>query len=635
MAAPIQVLHVDDPEVTRSTRAFLEDGDRRFAVETARSASDALDRLDSTASEPVVDCVVSGYDIGAVDGLELLERVRERHSDLPFVLFTGERSEEVASEAISRDVDAYLEKRLETQQYVLLQNRVERAVEGYRARDRVERLHQASRVFMRARSRKAVCEKAVDAIGGILGFPLSGVWLLDEDGPALRPVAVSESARDLFQSIPVYTPGNSLSWQAYESGEAVFYRAIDEHPEAYDPDTPVQSELILPLGGHGVINVGSTREREISDIDRSLADLLAANVEAALDRAAREEAQVRSERRFRTLFDQSVDALFLHTGDGEVVEVNDRACDLLGFDRNALVGQSIWDIEEDESRAELRTLWEEMGPDDVREIETVYERVDGSAVPVEVRVGRIDAPGDAEFFAAARDVSRQRERERELQRQNERLEEFAGVVSHDLRNPLHVAQGRLNVAMKECDSDHLEVVADAHERMERLIDDLLTLAREGDTVAEPSAVSVGTVAEDSWESVRTGDASLVVDSGRTIAADPERLRRLFENLFRNSVEHGSPGGRTEADDAGEPDESGVTVTVGDTADGFFVGDDGSGIPPEKRDRVFESTYTTSEEGTGFGLSIVQQIAQAHGWEVTLRSGTDGGARFEFSGVDEV
>ena len=76
----------------------------------------------------------------------------------------------------------------------------------------------------------------------------------------------------------------------------------------------------------------------------------------------------------------------------------------------------------------------------------------------------------------------------------------------------------------------------------------------------------------------------------------------------------------------------VTVTVGTLPNGFYVEDDGPGIPEEKRDKVLKEGIPTREEGTGLGLSIVQSIAEAHTWDLALTEGSEGGARFEFGGV---
>ena len=77
----------------------------------------------------------------------------------------------------------------------------------------------------------------------------------------------------------------------------------------------------------------------------------------------------------------------------------------------------------------------------------------------------------------------------------------------------------------------------------------------------------------------------------------------------------------------------MTVTVGDLPDGFYIEDDGPGIPQADREEVFAAGYSTASAGTGFGLSIVNRVAQAHGWDVRVTDGSDGGARFEITGVD--
>jgi signal transduction histidine kinase len=101
------------------------------------------------------------------------------------------------------------------------------------------------------------------------------------------------------------------------------------------------------------------------------------------------------------------------------------------------------------------------------------------------------------------------------------------------------------------------------------------------------------------------------------------------------VEHGSTGRRAAPDDAVEQGRRDVRVTLGALPDGegFYVADDGPGIPPEKRDWVFESGHSTNRAGTGFGLAIVQQIAEAHGWDITTTESAAGGARFEVRGVE--
>jgi len=207
---------------------------------------------------------------------------------------------------------------------------------------------------------------------------------------------------------------------------------------------------------------------------------------------------------------------------------------------------------------------------------------------------------------------------RELERRNERLDQFTGVVSHDLRGPLSIISGNVELARETGDTAYLDEVDQAVERMDRLISEVLTLAREGEAVGDPEPVSLVETATRAWRSLPTADATLVVDDDAVVIADPERLQTVFENLFRNSIDHGHEG---------------VTVAVEPTTDGFAVSDDGPGIPEDERESVFDRGFTTSDDGTGFGLAIVETVAEGHGWTVSVAESEAGGVRFVFDGAD--
>jgi len=228
-----------------------------------------------------------------------------------------------------------------------------------------------------------------------------------------------------------------------------------------------------------------------------------------------------------------------------------------------------------------------------------------------------------------------RKRSRRLERQNKRLAEFADVVSHDLRNPLNVLTGHLELARETGDPEHFERCEAAIERMETLIDDLLTLAREGEAIGEVEPVDLEALIERCLETTEVSGASIEVEDTLQFQADPDRVRQLIENLLRNSVEHGSTGSRPQADDAVEHAAPDVTVRIGPLAEGrgFYVADDGPGIPEADREQVFEAGYSTAEGGTGFGLSIVREVARAHGWSVDVADSESGGTRFEITGVE--
>ncbi|WP_277540757.1 sensor histidine kinase [Haloarcula laminariae] len=234
------------------------------------------------------------------------------------------------------------------------------------------------------------------------------------------------------------------------------------------------------------------------------------------------------------------------------------------------------------------------------------------------------------------DVTEREEYRRELERQNERLEQFAGMVSHDLRNPLNVAQGRIAFLREQGDDEHLAATARALDRMEVLIEDVLALARQGQSIAERERVTLSAAAADAWDVVDSGPSTLTVESDGTVLADGTRFQQLLENLFRNAVEHGSASPDSQAhQDAAEHGGDGVEIRLGvlDGDAGFFVADDGIGIPVADREAVLESGFSTSSDGTGLGLSIVTEIVAAHGWEIRVTSSDAGGARFEITGVE--
>jgi signal transduction histidine kinase len=219
------------------------------------------------------------------------------------------------------------------------------------------------------------------------------------------------------------------------------------------------------------------------------------------------------------------------------------------------------------------------------------------------------------------------------------LNHVASVVSHDLRNPLDVAKAHLRAGRDQGDTEHLEQVARSHERMERIIQDVLTLARGSDVVDPDETVDLGAIAKSAWESVETSDAKLVVEDPLPKAlADSDRVERLFENLFRNAIEHGSKP----TPDCDSPQEesdahSDLTVTIGrletESQNGFFVADDGPGIPADRQHAVFEPGHSSDDHGTGLGLSIVARIVSLHDWSITATTSPAGGAQFDISGVE--
>ncbi|MCU4975368.1 PAS domain S-box protein [Halobacteria archaeon AArc-m2/3/4] len=575
----IRILHVDDEaDFADLSGAFLEREDERFTVETATRASEGLNRL----AERDFDCIVSDYEMPDTNGIEFLETVREDDPNLPFILFTGKGSEEVASDAISADVTDYLQKEHGTEQYAILANRVANAVE----RRRTER--------QRRRQLQAI-EAAHE-----------GISILDETG---RFIFVNEAYANLYG----YEPGT----------------LIGEHWEYTYPDEDVEFvyETILPAvstNGYwqgettGLRADGTTFPERHTVAGTEYDELVCAVRDIAAEKER--ERQLEDLTGFRDAVIDSANVwINVLDSEGNVVIWNEAAEEISGYSAHDVVGHGkIWKwLYPDESyRTEILDHVSEIlnGEKAVEEFETTITTKGGDERIISWNQNLILSDDRLEgAVAIARDVTEHKKRKQQLER-------FASIVSHDLRNPLNVAALRLELAREEYDSNHFDAIAQALNRMDTLIEDLLGLTREGESLFEPEAVDVAETVRECWRHVVTENARLEVTANREIRADRSRFKQLVENLVRNAVEHGGDG---------------VTITVGELDGGFYVEDDGPGIPSDELDAVLETGYSTSADGIGLGLSIVQRIAAAHDWEVDVTPGSDGGARFEFTDVESV
>jgi len=382
--------------------------------------------------------------------------------------------------------------------------------------------------------------------------------------------------------------------------------------------------LPLVVGGeqYGTVCFVAEEPREqFSDDSLRFGRLVARLLERELEREQPDSRPTRQRELATTKYNALLDAteesvLVVDAETGEIRETNKAAERLTGTSRGDLVGRHYASIHPaadaglyreafDRARrtgANIQTLPDGSQPE--------VTAPDGGSVPVEVTTQMVSPPDGPAVLCLVSDVT--------LEQEVERLRTATSTIAHDLRNPLSVAQARVGLLRRESDSEHIPPVVDALDRIERLIEDVLTFARGTDAVETVTPVALADVVDSCRGTVDTGQASLVVTTERTVKADESRLQQLVENLLRNAIDH-----------AGDD----VTVTVGELDDGFYVADDGPGVPADERDRVFESGYSTSRDGTGFGLAIVRRIAASHGWTVSVTESDAGGARFELTGVE--
>ncbi|ELY41509.1 PAS domain-containing sensor histidine kinase [Natronorubrum tibetense] len=355
----------------------------------------------------------------------------------------------------------------------------------------MQALAQAGPRLLECETMESVGSVAVSVAKSVLNQPITGILTPDESGDVLRPLTMTDEAMDLFGETAI-PRGSGIAWRVFDTGDLYASSDVSSDPAVLNPETPVESEIIVPLGDHGVLLAGSTEPREFDEHDIEFATILGAMIQGTIDRA---------------------------------------------------------------------------------------------------------------------------DRERQLQTKNQRLEDFSNVLAHDLRNPLAVAKGYAELARETGDVAHLTDVEDGIERAMSIMDGLLALARTGQGVSEFESASLERLAGEAWSSIETRDGTLQVETERTITADLGWLQQLFENMFRNAIEHGG---------------SDVSVRVGATDGGFYIADDGPGIDPEQRERLLEGTGSSGD--VRFGFKIIRDVVDAHGWELSIGESDEGGARFEIVGL---
>lgn len=478
-------------------------------------------------------------------------------------------------------------------------------------RRQFEKLHSVAAQMVDCDKPQSIYYLAIDAAENILDFDICGIDVVEGDYLVPEVTSTGMESDDSRR----FRADEGIAGRTFQEDETIVVDDVGAHPDGKPANPDYKSVLSAPIEDIGVFQAGSKQSGAFSPKDAELVELLLAHVGETLHRLRSEDAMRKSEQKYRTLIEQSHDAVTIYQ-DGSYVFANQRATELFGRAEEELLKCSVDDVVHPGDHDQIDQLSEpasEVG--DQRTFEARVRQPDGDLRHCEFSTTVITYQGGLAMLASIRDITERKERERELERQNERLDEFASVVSHDLRSPINVASGSVDLAQQTDEAAHLDRAEAALDRMEHLVEDILDLARQGQLVDETELVAIEDVASKAWQTVDSPAATLEVDATATVEADRARFRELFENLFRNAVEHGG-------DD--------VTVTVSGRENGFEIGDDGPGLPDDLHSDVFERGFSTADQGTGFGLAIVRNIAEAHDWRIEA-SHEASGACFVVSG----
>lgn len=622
----VSLLYVDaNGPRQREVRDALERGssDVEFEVTVVSDYDSAIDLFERED----VDCIVSAYHIDGGDGLTLLQEIRDAVCDIPFVLVTDDGSEQLASEAIRANVTEYISTFNEDNAVTTLPYRIVAAIE---------------------RQRECVITDRLDGIEEAVEHAADAIVITDDEGtieyvnPAFEEITGYSRAEALDRNPRILKSGEhdqqyyEALWDSILEGEVWEEEVVNETKSG---DRYIAHQTITPVTDcDGTVRrfVGIqrdvTRQKQLEEQVEKAASTLSHVYEVTSDTELSFQAKLESVLEiasrhldfpigYITHIDEGEQHILAAVGDHEEIQTD--ATDPLEqtYCRHTIErSEPVVLSDALEEGWESDPAYEQFG---LRCYLGARVKVDGEAYGTLCFGGT--APKDRFGLESQQSTVRtlakwlgyeieRHQYEQRLERKNERLDDFASLVSHDLRNPLNVAKAHLELAIETGDDDSLTTVGDAHDRIEAIIDDTLTLAQQGDVVESTRTVSLAELVTDCWKTVETSEATLQLTDDATLECDPGRLRHVLENLFRNATEH-----------AGDQ----VTVEVGPTDSGFYVADDGPGIDPNQRDQIFQSGYT-SGEGTGLGLSIVQRITEAHGWSLSITESSSGGARFEFT-----
>ncbi|MCX5874850.1 MAG: PAS domain S-box protein [Deltaproteobacteria bacterium] len=360
-----------------------------------------------------------------------------------------------------------------------------------------------------------------------------------------------------------------------------------------------------------------------------------------------------SKNRFRTLLDQAGDAFFLHDSDGRFIEVNERACDSLGYTREELLRMSVFDIDADTLKESPKeTVWDTLVPGHPQTLYGTHLRKDGTTFPVEVRIVLVEEGNKRYMQGLARDISDRQQAETEKEkletqlRQGQKMEAIgtlAGGIAHDFNNLLSPIIGYSELILLERIANstvtkQIQEILTAANRAKELVKQILTFSRRSEHKLAP--LMVQPVIKEALQLLRSSIPSSIEiqqninPEGGAVLADPVQIHQIIMNLCTNAYQaitsqsgiisvSLTPVILAQADIASK-----VGLQPGHYLK-LVVEDSGEGIDPESLKRIFEPYFTTKEKGkgTGLGLAVVHGIVKNYGGEINVYSEPGKGTRF--------
>jgi PAS domain S-box-containing protein len=515
---------------------------------------------------------------------------------------------------------------------------------------KIEALHRHASELTFADTIEEVAEITLNAIEWVLGFPLGAFCTIK--GDMLVPICIKGIDIEMHRELLLDGPG--IVVRAYKTGisQLVADTRKDEDylPALVEGGKQTLSELAVPVildnEVKAVLNLEGKELNSFTEEDKRLVEIFAKHVASAFSRILKMERLRKSEEKFRTLLEESMDAVSVLIGT-QIVYANKRMAELVGFENpSEYVGRDSMDFvaDDDKEVVKTRALGRQRGERHTQQYEFKMVRTDGSMIDVETFVSLIDYEGKPASLAFNRNVTVRNQMEKELREYAERLEEMveertrklrgaermaaigelAAMVGHDLRNPLSGIAGATYFLKKKYDQMEDETAQKMFEIIERdieysnkIVNDLLDYSRTMDL--ELSATNPKRLVEEALESIVMPENIRVVNltlDEPDINIDIQMMKRVIINLVNNAIDAMTGGGE-------------ITIKSNVTEDDYelHITDTGVGIQDDILEKIWNPLFTTKAKGMGFGLSICKRVLEYQRGSITVKSKVGEGTTF--------
>ncbi|MFQ5980174.1 MAG: PAS domain S-box protein [Candidatus Heimdallarchaeota archaeon] len=474
--------------------------------------------------------------------------------------------------------------------------------------------------------------------GSVFWGSLTSVMHSTEDGPLLintfqditerkqaeQALLLSEeNHRNLVEALPIgfsiSTPegklieANSAAWQGlsgYDSKEEFL-----QTPAAdlwYDPK---DRELFIKLLEQGPVKSfeAKLKRKDGTAFWASATSVVLAtsegprlihSIQDITDRKQAEETLLESEKRFSIIKQTALEGFWIINLQGHILDVNDTLCQMLGWTREELLEMSVADIEAVENPEEIVQHTNEVVKEGYDRFETQHRCKDGTILDIEINVAYLPVEG-GKLIAFIRDITDRKQVEEQLKRQKTELSEFTYAMSHDIRNRLLSIEGYAEVLESEYDQSYVEKIRHLAQNTNQLLRRSVVLANAGMVIEKTQEFNLTQLVRDVAKPIIPEHIGFELEELPTVRADPEKLSQVFQNLLENAIRHGKPS------------KIELRSRIGEECVCLLITNDGETILPENRSEIFKQGFSTKEETSGLGLTIVQKIVEAHGWEITL------------------